>query len=89
MVQRLAVHGSVSARDAQTQEVQRLAVHGSVAERLKPDVERQLNDMLELGIISRSTSPMASPIVCVLKGPGGKDGVRIVCDFSVPKQIHN
>ena len=52
-----------------------------IPERLKPDVERQLNDMLELGIISRSTSPMASPIVCVLKGPGGKDGVRIVCDF--------
>lgn len=52
-----------------------------IPERLKPDVEKQINDMLDKGIISRSTSPMASPIVCILKGPAGKDGVRIVCDF--------
>ena len=52
-----------------------------VPEKLKPDVETQINSILQQGIISRSTSPMASPLVCVLKGPGGKDGVRIVCDF--------
>ena len=50
-------------------------------EKLKPEVDRQITEMLNRGIISRSTSPMASPIMCVLKGPEGKDGVRIVCDF--------
>ena len=52
-----------------------------IPEKLKPDVEQQINDMLEQGIIRRSTSPMASPIICILKGPGGRDGIRIVCDF--------
>lgn len=52
-----------------------------IPEKLKPNVEQQINDMLQQNIIRRSTSPMASPIVCILKGPGGRDGVRIVCDF--------
>lgn len=51
-----------------------------IPEKLKPDVEQQINEMLEQGIIRRSNSPMASPLVCVLKN-GGKDGVRLVCDF--------
>jgi len=52
-----------------------------IPEKLKPNVEQQINDMLQQNIIRRSTSPMACPIVCILKGPGGRDGVRIVCDF--------
>ena len=37
--------------------------------------------MLNLGIIKPSKSEMASPIVCVLKGKDGKDGVRIAVDY--------
>jgi len=37
--------------------------------------------MLNLGIIKPSKSEMASPIVCVLKGNDGKDGVRIAADY--------
>jgi len=38
-----------------------------VPERLQPKVERQLKEMLAHGIIGESNSPMASPLVCVLK----------------------
>jgi len=37
--------------------------------------------MLELGIIVPSTSEMASPVVCVLKGPNGQNGVRLAIDY--------
>jgi len=37
-------------------------------ERLKPKVSRQIHEMLQ--------SPMANPLVCVLKGRDGSDGVR-------------
>jgi len=37
--------------------------------------------MLDLGIIKPSKSEMASPIVCVLKGKSGQDGVRIAVDY--------
>jgi hypothetical protein len=39
-----------------------------VPENLKPQVDRQIAELLRLGFIEPSTSPMASPIVCVLKG---------------------
>ena len=39
-----------------------------VPERLKPEVDRQIQEMLDNGIIRPSRSPMASPFVCVLKG---------------------
>jgi len=58
-----------------------------VPEKLKPEVDRQITGMLNRGIIRRYTFPMASPIICVLKGPGGKDGVRIVCDFRYLKRF--
>ena len=48
-----------------------------VPENLKPMVEAQINELLKLGIIKPSKSEMGSPIVCVLKGKDGKDGVRI------------
>jgi len=52
-----------------------------VSERLKPEVDRQIQEMLEIGIIRPSQSPMASPLVCVLKGKDGRDGVRLAVDY--------
>jgi len=52
-----------------------------VPENLKPMVESQINELLKLGIIKPSKSEMGSPIVCVLKGKDGKDGVKIAVDY--------
>lgn len=52
-----------------------------IPERLKPEVDRQIQEMLQLGIIRPSESPMASPLVCVLKGKDGCDGVRLAVDY--------
>jgi hypothetical protein len=52
-----------------------------VPELLKPEVDRQIKELLDLGIIRPSSSEMASPIVCVLKGPRGENGVRLAVDF--------
>ena len=52
-----------------------------VPERLKPEVEKQIHELLSLGFIRPSKSPMASPLVCVLKGKDGKDGVRLAVDY--------
>jgi len=49
-----------------------------VLEKLKPNVDKQLQEMLGLGIIRPSQSPMASPLVCVLKKNGG---VRLAIDY--------
>jgi len=49
-----------------------------VPELLKLEVDRQINELLDLGFIQPSNSPMASPIVCVAKKQGG---VHIACDF--------
>src|SRR6218665_494505 len=44
----------------------------------RPEVERQIQDMLQQGIIKPSTSRMASPLVIVKK----KDGsLRLACDY--------
>ena len=58
-----------------------------VPERLQPEVERQLKEMLANGIIRESNSPMASPLVCVLKGKGGCDGVRLAVDYRYVNQF--
>jgi hypothetical protein len=47
-------------------------------ESLKPLVDKQIEDLLVQGIIKKSTSPMTSPIVCVLKMQGG---VRLAVDY--------
>jgi len=52
-----------------------------VLERLKPQVKQQLEEMLQQGIITPSQSPMLSPLVCVLKGKNGCDGVRLAVDY--------
>jgi hypothetical protein len=40
-----------------------------IPEALKPEVKRQINRLLADGFLRPSTSPMASPILCVLKKP--------------------
>jgi len=52
-----------------------------VPESLKPEVEKQIQEMLKMGVIKPSKSEMASPIVYVLMGKDGKDGVRIAIDY--------
>ena len=49
-----------------------------VPEMYKPEVDRQIDEMLTMGLIRPSNSPMASPIVCVAKKDGG---VRLACDY--------
>ena len=52
-----------------------------IPERIKPEVERQIQELLRLGFIRPSKSAMASPLVCVMKGKDGKDGVRLAVDY--------
>jgi len=44
----------------------------------KPQVDCQIAELLTMGLICPSNSPMASPIVCVAKKDGG---VRLACDY--------
>ena len=53
----------------------------AIPEKLRSEVARQIQELLTLGLIEESTSPMASPLICVLKGPNGRDGVRCVMDY--------
>ena len=41
--------------------------------KLRPQVQAQLQELQSLGIIRPSKSPMASPVICVLKGRMGKE----------------
>ena len=52
-----------------------------IPELLKPEVARQIQELLDLGFIQLSDSEMASPIVCVLKGRQDENGVRLCCDY--------
>ena len=49
-----------------------------VPDAVKREVYRQIQDLLYMGLIRPSDSPMDSPIVCVAKKEGG---VRIVCHY--------
>ena len=49
-----------------------------IPEILKAEVDKQVKELLEMKLIQPSTSPMASPIVCVLKKQGG---VRLAVDY--------
>ena len=40
-----------------------------------------MQEMLASGIIRECVSSMASPVVCVLKGKNGCDGVRLAIDY--------
>ena len=50
-------------------------------ELLKPEVARQLQELLDMGFIRKSTSVISSPIVRVLKGRNGENEVRICCNY--------
>ncbi|HNJ38603.1 MAG TPA: RNase H-like domain-containing protein [Nitrosomonas sp.] len=52
-----------------------------IPEVLKPEVQRQIDELVRNKFIRPSNSPMASPIVVVLKGPDGKGGVRLAIDY--------
>jgi len=61
-----------------------------VPEKLKPEVNRQIQENLANNIIKPSESPMASPLVCVMKGKDGSDGVKLAVDYRyVNKFTHN
>jgi len=47
-----------------------------IPEKIISEVTRQIQELLKKGIIQHSNSPMASPLVCILKGPAGRDGIR-------------
>jgi len=49
-----------------------------VPEILKKEVDWQIHELLDMGLIQPSHSPMPSPIVCVAKKDGG---VGIACDY--------
>jgi len=44
----------------------------------KPEIDRQIHDLLDKDLIRPSNSPMASPIVCVAKKDSGE---RIAGDY--------
>jgi len=48
---------------------------------MKAEVQRQIDELADDGFIVPSTSPMASPLVCVLKGNYGQGGVRLAVDY--------
>jgi len=52
-----------------------------VPELPKPEIGRQIQELLDLGFIQPSNSEMASPIVCVLKEHRGENGVPLCCDY--------
>ena len=49
-----------------------------VSEVFKPDMQEQIDELLDMGLIRPPVSPMASPIVCVAKKNGG---VRLTVDY--------
>ena len=54
-----------------------------VPEKLQPEVERQLQEMLANGIIRESMSSKAAPLVCLLKYKNGSDGVRSAIGYII------
>jgi Reverse transcriptase (RNA-dependent DNA polymerase) len=51
-----------------------------IPELMKVEVQRQIDELADDGFIVPSTSPMASPLVCVLKGKDGTGGIRLAID---------
>ena len=49
----------------------------------KEEINRQVNEMLEKGIVEPSTSAYSAPVFCIDKkpGPGGKKKYRVVVAF--------
>ena len=59
-----------------------------IPEIMKPEVQRQIDELARDGFIVPSSSPMASPLVCVLKGKDGKGGIRLAVDYKYVKVSH-
>ena len=57
--------------------------------KLQPEIERQILDLLDKGLIRKSTSPFNSPILAVPKkdGQGGKTDIRVVIDYRLLNNI--
>ena len=55
-----------------------------VPELLRPEVARQLQELLDLGFICPSTSEMASLIVCVLKNRDATKRYSALLRFPLP-----
>jgi hypothetical protein len=54
-------------------------------ELLKAEVQRQIDVLIKGGLIVPSTSPMASPLVFILKGKDDKAGMRLTIDYRYVK----
>ena len=52
-----------------------------VPELLKPEVARQIQELLDLGFVRPSGSGVTGPVVVVLKGRQGDQSVRLCCDY--------
>jgi len=50
-----------------------------VPEVFKPDVEKEIGELLDMGLIRPSVSPLTRRIVCVAKKKNG--GVRLAVDY--------
>ena len=56
-----------------------------VSEVFKPDMQKQIDELLDMGLIRPSVSPMASPIASVAKKWRGTSG----CGISLLKLVHS
>jgi hypothetical protein len=54
-----------------------------IPKKFRPEVDRQIQELLELGLNYESTSPQVSPIVCVLKGEVRRCNHQYVSKFSI------
>jgi hypothetical protein len=62
-----------------------------VPENLKGEVDCQICKLLDMGFIRESNSPMASPVICVLKNkqPGQQSNEAYLCKLSICVQIYS
>jgi len=58
-----------------------------IPELMKAEVQRHIDELADDGFIVPSTSLMASPLVCVLKGKDGKGEVRLAVDMLIASHI--
>ena len=52
----------------------------SVPEKFKPEIDRQIEELLRLGLICESSSPQAPPIVSICKDRYGSRGLHLAVD---------
>jgi len=54
-----------------------------ICAKTKPAVLRKIDELK--GVIHKSNSAMASPLLCILKGPAGRDRVKLNTGFPTPE----